>query len=119
MMNGDISQEGEKELMRTVREKKLLRCTVLKAAHHGSKYSSCDEFLEAVSPKVMVFQVGKNRYGHPDKSLIEKCGKKGIITCRNDREGAIGLLPSADGIRMVTAVNGISAEIPKRAAADQ
>ena len=119
MMNGDISQEGEKELLRTVREKELLRCTVLKAAHHGSRYSSCDEFLEAVSPRVMVFQVGKNRYGHPDKSLIEKCGEKGIITCRNDQEGAIGFFPFAGGIRIVTIMNGVSAEIQQQTAVEE
>jgi len=68
----------------------LLSCDILKAAHHGSRYSSCDEFVSAVSPAVMMFQTGKNNYGHPDKSLIEKCLEKGIMVYRNDTDGAVG-----------------------------
>lgn len=95
LMNGDISAEAEMELVRKFTSKDgasagLLECDILKAAHHGSKYSSCDEFVEAVQPEIMMFQVGSNNYGHPDKSLIEKCLKKGIMVYRNDTDGAVG-----------------------------
>lgn len=105
LMNGDISAEAEKELVTkfTIDTDKvqtscrqsskyctLLTCDILKAAHHGSKYSSCDEFVNAVSPEIMIFQVGKNNYGHPDKSIIEKCRQKGIMIYRNDESGAVG-----------------------------
>ena len=40
---------------------------------------------------MLVIQVGKNNYGHPDKTLIEKCLKKGIMVYRNDKDGAIGI----------------------------
>ena len=89
LMNGDISAEAEKELV-TKFTNKYLSCDILKAAHHGSKYSSCDKFVSAVSPEIMIFQVGKNNYGHPDKSIIEKCRQKGIMVYRNDESGAVG-----------------------------
>ena len=37
-----------------------------------------------------MFMVGCNNYGHPYKSLIEKCLKKGIMVYRNDTDGAVG-----------------------------
>lgn len=100
LMNGDIDAEGEQKLVENIGEG--LESTLLKAAHHGSKYSSCDEFLQAVSPQYMVFQTGKNNYGHPDKSLIEKCLQKGIMVYRNDKDGAIGICDTDKKVRIVT-----------------
>ena len=46
---------------------------VLKVAHHGSKNSSAEEFLEAVQPERAVISCGRNnRYGHPHEETIEK-----------------------------------------------
>nr|HUM56165.1 DNA internalization-related competence protein ComEC/Rec2 [Bacillota bacterium] len=53
---------------------------------------SSDNFLDAVAPKMAVFQVGKNNYGHPSSDVIEKCRKKGIMIFRNDKSGAIGFI---------------------------
>lgn len=90
LMTGDIDADAEKALAE--RHKDGVKCTILKAAHHGSKYSSCDEFTEAVNPKLVMFQVGKNNYGHPDKTLIEKLEEKGIMIYRNDTDGAVGIV---------------------------
>ena len=87
LMTGDIDSDAERELVRKYGNN--LDCTILKAAHHGSKYSTCDEFLAASSPDMIVFQVGENNYGHPDKTLIEKCLQKGIMVYRNDLDGAV------------------------------
>ncbi len=89
LMTGDISADAEKELAAKYGDG--LACTVLKAAHHGSKYSSCNEFTEAAAPRAVVFQVGRNNYGHPDKTLIEKLEEKDIMVYRNDVHGAIGI----------------------------
>lgn len=100
LMNGDIDAEGEKKLIDDIGIG--LESTLLKAAHHGSKYSSCDEFIHRVSPEYMVFQVGKNNYGHPDKSVIEKCLQKGIMVYRNDEDGAIGICDAGKNVKIVT-----------------
>ena len=90
LMTGDIDGETEEKIAAEYENGKKLRADILKAAHHGSRFSSSDIFLEAVDPEIAVFQVGRNNYGHPSSDVIEKCRKKGIMILRNDRSGAIG-----------------------------
>jgi competence protein ComEC len=89
-MTGDISADGERELTGACGVDGL-SCDFLKAAHHGSKYSNCGEFLEAVNPSYVVFQVGKNTFGHPTAEALEICGRNGAVIYRNDKNGAIAV----------------------------
>ena len=90
LMTGDLGFDGEQEIMDYYEDNPgALDADVLKIGHHGSRYSTGDPFLVAVNPKVAVFQVGKNNFGHPHPSVIDKCAKKGIIVYRNDLNGAI------------------------------
>lgn len=69
---------------------------VLKVGHHGSKTSSTEEFLRAVSPRFAVIQVGKkNRYGHPAQEVIDRLITSGAKIFRNDLDGDIRF--SSDG----------------------
>lgn len=63
--------------------------TVLKAAHHGSKYSTSEAFLDLVQPKEAIISVGKNSYGHPDSGVLERLQKRGITVHRTDEEGPL------------------------------
>lgn len=92
LVTGDITEEGEKALVDKYRGTDMLKCDVLKVAHHGSRYSSCNEFLEAVDPEIAVISVGKNNYGHPSNEVIEKLNKYGIIIYRTDQNGAVGII---------------------------
>jgi competence protein ComEC len=90
IITGDIGMEGEQEIMERYRDELgVLEADVLKIGHHGSRFSTGDRFLDLVDPKIAVFQVGKNNFGHPHPSVIEKCQEKGIIIYRNDLNGAI------------------------------
>lgn len=71
---------------------RLFRCDILKVAHHGSRGSTGDLFLEAVSPQIAVIQTGKNNFGHPAPAVIEKLRENGIMTYRNDMDGAVGVV---------------------------
>ena len=62
---------------------------IRKVAHHGSKYSYCDEFVKAASPDYAVFQVGKNNFGHPNQGVVENYRGSGIMIYRNDEDGAV------------------------------
>jgi competence protein ComEC len=90
LMTGDIDTQTENEVL-AVQKSVNLQADILKIGHHGSKYSTSDEFLQAVKPFAAVFLTGKNNYGHPDASILEKCREKGIMIFRTDRNGAIGL----------------------------
>lgn len=63
--------------------------TVLKAAHHGSKYSTSEAFLRLVQPKEAVISVGKNSYGHPSPDVLERLRRIGAVIRRTDEEGDI------------------------------
>ncbi len=91
LMTGDIDQDGEKDLIRNLYNISDLNCDILKVPHHGSKYSMGESFIEGTNPKCGVIQVGKNNFGHPSSSVLEKCLERDIIVFRNDLQGAIGV----------------------------
>jgi len=102
LVTGDIGEEGERALVEKYAGTDKLKCDVLKVAHHGSRFSTCDEFLEAVDPLIAVVSVGKNNYGHPAPEVIEKMQKKGIIVFRTDHSGAVGMRKSKGKIDICT-----------------
>ena len=66
----DIYSPGEKYLLDSGVD---VRATVLKVAHQGSRYSSSEEFLEAVSPRIAIISAGEdNRFGHPHPETLER-----------------------------------------------
>lgn len=89
LITGDLDSEGEKEMMEYYGDSDILKADILKIGHHGSQYSTSEEFLEKVDPVYSIIQVGRNNYGHPHAKTIEKIRKKGIIL-RNDENGAVG-----------------------------
>ena len=96
LFTGDIEKTIEQKL---VEAGMSLRADVLKVSHHGSKTSSSESFLAAVSPGIAVMQVGaKNRYGHPAPEILERFATFGIPVLRNDENGDI--LIESDGTTM-------------------
>lgn len=100
LLTGDVEEEGEElltEQMKTFYKNRTL--DVLKAAHHGSKNSSAEEFLEAVSPRYAVISAGEgNRYGHPHKETLQRLQGNGCTICSTQTNGAISV--RIDGRRM-------------------
>lgn len=87
MVMGDAPMEIEKKI---IENNKNLETDILKVGHHGSKTSSCLEFLKATNPEVAIISCGyKNRYGHPNKEVIENLNKLNINIRRTDLEGTI------------------------------
>ncbi|MCD8156042.1 MAG: hypothetical protein LUD53_01040 [Clostridiales bacterium] len=87
LFTGDIGEEQEQLLL----ERNLLTdIVVLKAAHHGSKYSSCAEFLEAASPEYAVISCGEgNSYGHPHQEALERLEMSGCEILQTQDSGQI------------------------------
>ena len=61
---------------------------VVKVGHHGSVTSSSKQFIKEIKPKYGVISVGKNnRYGHPNKEVLNVLDKSKIY--RTDQDGSI------------------------------
>lgn len=74
-----------------------LASTVLKVGHHGSRFSTSEEFLERVHPGVALISAGAgNRFGLPSARTVDLLGSKGIPLYRTDRDGTIELV--TDGV---------------------
>jgi competence protein ComEC len=89
LFTGDIYKDVEESLTLTSFD---LNSKILKVAHHGSKTSSSEKFLEKVLPEIAVISVGENKYGHPNKETLEILEKYGIRVLRTDREGDIKII---------------------------
>lgn len=73
LFTGDIEEIAEKELVSKYAGTDVLKSTVLKVAHHGSKSSSYIDFLQCVLSDIAVIGVGENNlYGHPSEEVIER-----------------------------------------------
>ena len=96
LFTGDIEEEAEKELVN--KYNKNLKCDVLKVAHHGSKTSSIQEFLNVAKPKIALIGVGKNNtFGHPNGGVIERLNNIGAKIYRTDKMGEIELSIDKNG----------------------
>ena len=85
MFMGDASITTEKEI---INKYNLSDIDVLKVGHHGSKTSSSKDFINEINPKYSIISVGKNnRYGHPNKEVLENLEQSKIY--RTDQDGSI------------------------------
>lgn len=93
---GDLAGAGEAAASRL---KRAITADVLKAPHHGSKYSSSPEFIEKVAPSVVVVSAGRdNAFGFPHEETLERYSKAGLKVLRTDTGGAVTI--TTDGRAM-------------------
>jgi competence protein ComEC len=87
LLAADIGAAREHELIGSGTR---LASTVLKVAHHGSRFSTTAEFLRAVRPTAAAISVGaRNAYGHPDPGVLDRLAEAGVEVYRTDRDGAV------------------------------
>ena len=88
LFTGDIEKIAEEKIISNVKEE--LKSTIIKVAHHGSKTSSTEKFIEKVKPKIALIGVGENNtFGHPSNITIETLEKAGTKIYRTDQMGEI------------------------------
>lgn len=97
LFTGDIGKQTEQNLTRFGLVNNI---DILKVAHHGSKYSSSKEFLQATSPKIAVIEVGKNSYGHPAKQTLQQLQHYNIKTLRTDTDGTVKITSDGKNLRV-------------------
>lgn len=97
LFTGDIEQEAEGKILKKYNTD-ILQSTVLKIAHHGSKTSTTEGFIDLVNPKIALIGVGKdNNFGHPNKEVLDRIENLGSKIYRTDMHGEISLKVNREG----------------------
>jgi len=92
LYTGDIEEVAEQALIKLYKRTNKLKADILKVAHHGSKSSTIDGFIDLVKPKIAVISAGRNNtFGHPHEVVLERLEKQKILIRRTDIEGEIEL----------------------------
>ena len=98
LFTGDIEEKAEERLCQLYASNNGLEAFALKVAHHGSKTSSMQEFIDVVSPGISLIGVGKNNnFGHPNEEIIQRLKNKNIKVYRTDKNGEIKIEFNKDG----------------------
>ncbi|MGC9610806.1 MAG: MBL fold metallo-hydrolase [Minisyncoccia bacterium] len=97
LFTGDAGEETESEILKVFPES----VDVLKVGHHGSKFSSSEDFLSVIRPKVAVIEVGKNTYGHPTAEALNRLADAGAKIFRTDKDGLIKLESSIGALKIL------------------
>ena len=87
---GDAPKEIERQI---IKDNPNLKCDILKVGHHGSNTSSDESFIRQVSAKEAIISCGrKNKYGHPNKEVLDTLYRYDVKIRRTDIEGTISYL---------------------------
>ena len=87
LITGDRNAFAERMLLRNIEIPDL---DVLVVGHHGSKYSTGKELLEATKPETAIISVGENNpYGHPAQETLDRLIEFGCKVYRTDLHGTI------------------------------
>lgn len=91
LFTGDIEEKAERKILEMYKNKEeKLKSDILKVAHHGSKSSTMQEFLEIVKPSLALIGVGENNnFGHPNDMVLNRLEQSGCKTYRTDMLGEI------------------------------
>jgi competence protein ComEC len=94
LLSGDLPTEQEEKLLAN---KINLEAEVLKVGHHGSKYSSSQEFLNSVEPKACIISAGAdNKFGHPHPETLERLAKVKCNIYETSKLGNISILSNGE-----------------------
>lgn len=87
LFTGDAEETAEEDILNNGID---ISSVVYQVGHHGSKTSSSEKFLEAVSPEFAVISCGEgNSYGHPHADTLNKLRSMGVKVFRTDEQGSI------------------------------
>lgn len=87
LFTGDVDESVEEKL----RNRELQDIQVLKVAHHGSRFSTSEEFLYGKNIDAAVISVGYNHYGHPSNEVLNRLSQADIPFYRTDEQGCVFL----------------------------
>ena len=101
LFTGDMTSKMEADAAEAVRYCGVDSLSILKVGHHGSKYSSSEEFLAGIMPQAAVIScAARNTYGHPHKETLQRLEDVDALVLRTDEGGAIIAKIRASGAEM-------------------
>lgn len=84
---GDAEGTSEWDMINSGRD---ISADIYVVNHHGSRTSSTEPFLDAVSPSYALISCGKdNSYGHPTAEVLQRLQVRGIQMYRTDLQGTV------------------------------
>ena len=104
-MTGDLEKSGENEM---ISQPGISRCRLLKVAHHGSRWSTSNSFLDCIQPSWAVISVGRsNPFGHPSQETLNRLRQHGVHSLLTVDEGAVTFETDGDRYVLRSYINGI------------
>lgn len=101
LFTGDMTSKMEADAAEAVRRCVVDSLSILKVGHHGSKYSSSEEFLASIMPQAAIIScAARNTYGHPHKETLQRLEDVGALVLRTDEGGAVIAKIMASGAEM-------------------
>ena len=88
LITGDMSAATEEALLAAW---DLPDLTYLAAGHHGSKYSTGEALLQALTPETVFISAGGSSYGHPAEETLRRLAEQGCTVYRTDLHGTVRL----------------------------
>ncbi len=88
IISGDAPEAKEKTLADRA---DLSGIEAVVVGHHGSKTSSCEEYLSEMAGGSAIISVGKNSYGLPSPEVLERLERFGYTVYRTDLNGNVEL----------------------------
>jgi competence protein ComEC len=102
LLTGDLEAPMERRLLQ---EGVLKHADVLKVGHHGSRTSTSQDFLDAVSPLVAVISAGPdNSFGHPHRDVLARLERQRAAILRTDRNGLVTIRSDGHKFRLDSAL---------------
>jgi competence protein ComEC len=100
LLTGDIESATEQILLQ---HPENLISDVIKVAHHGSKTSSTENFVQSSKVKFAVISVGRESpYGHPDKQVLKRWENVGTQILTTGENGTITFETDGEDLRLTT-----------------
>ena len=100
LFTGDIEKETESKL---VENPLFLQADIIKVAHHGSKTSSSQNFINAAKADYAVIPVGRQSpFGHPHSEVVERWKNSGAKILKTGERGTVSVSTDGNNLEIQT-----------------
>lgn len=105
LLTGDIERTAEAAVLSGGAD---LLVNAIKVAHHGSRTSSTDGFVNATRPQFAIISVGQNSmFGHPHREVVERWQNNGAEVLTTGKSGMITVTTNGKDLRVETFVGAL------------